>query len=201
LTRNKREQMITETRAKLIAAARQAFATQGYNDASMDEFTAEVGLTRGALYHHFGGKKGLFQAVISQIDEEMSARLLTITGNAEDTWTGFIDECVAYIEMALEPEIQRIVLLDGPAVLGDPSQWSDQSACLHTTMTSLKQLIEEGTIHNIDPEATARLVNGATLNASLWIANSDNPHEASKHAIDAFLVMMNGLLIQSAVTA
>ena len=118
-----RSEMIAETRAKLVAAARQAFGTVGYAEASMDDFTAAAGLTRGALYHHFGDKKGLLEAVIAEIDAEMADRLCADLGQGEDRWQGFVDECTAYIEMALEPEIQRIVLRDGPAVLGDPSQW------------------------------------------------------------------------------
>ena len=64
-----------ETRAKLIKAARKAFAAKGYAAASMDELTAEAGLTRGALYHNFGDKKGLLRAGIDQIHAEMLARL------------------------------------------------------------------------------------------------------------------------------
>lgn len=116
----RRTDMMQVTRAKLIAAARQAFATRGYAAASMDDLTAQAGLTRGALYHHFGDKKGLLQAVIAQIDAEMLARAHAARLPAKTPWLGFLNECVAYIEMALEPEIQRIVLLDGPAVLGDP---------------------------------------------------------------------------------
>ena len=70
--RKPREEMIAETRAKLIAAGRNAFGTVGYAAASMDDFTAGAGLTRGALYHHFGDKKGLLQAVIREIDAEMT---------------------------------------------------------------------------------------------------------------------------------
>ena len=79
----KRAEMIEETRAKLISAARAAFATVGYADSSMDELTAQAGLTRGALYHHFGGKKGLLEAVIAQIDAEISGRLAVIVEEAE----------------------------------------------------------------------------------------------------------------------
>ncbi|TIM80634.1 MAG: helix-turn-helix transcriptional regulator, partial [Mesorhizobium sp.] len=74
-----------------------------------------AGLTRGALYHHFGDKKGLLQAVIAEIDAEMLARLKIVSARADTLWQGFVDECTAYTEMALEPEIQRIVLRDGPA--------------------------------------------------------------------------------------
>jgi hypothetical protein len=65
---------------------------------------------------------------------------------AETRWLGFLDESVAYIEMALEPEIQRIMLLDGPAMLGDPSQWPNQTACLRTTTQTIQALSDEGTV-------------------------------------------------------
>lgn len=188
-----RNQKVEQTRGRLIAAARQAFATKGYAEASMDDFTADVGLTRGALYHHFGNKQGLLKAVIEEIDHEMSDRLRVVFASAPGTWQGFIDESVAYMEMALEPEIQRIVLLDGPAVLGSPSQWSNQCACLHSTMECLEQLMNEGAIRPVNTEATARLLNGATLNAALWIAGSEDPHASLEKAVDAFRSMADGL--------
>lgn len=192
----KRAEMIVETRSKLIKAAREAFAVKGYADSSMDDLTAEAGLTRGALYHHFGGKKGLLEAVIAQIDGEMTARLSDVISAASSNWEGFVEESIAYIKMALEPEIQRIVLLDGPAVLGDPSQWPSQSACMQNTQHSIQRLIKEGTIREVDAEATGRLVMGALLGASLWIANAEDPHSASSKAIESFVVLASGLLIE-----
>ena len=84
-----RSEMIAETRAKLVAAARHAFGTVGYAEASMDDFTAAAGLTRGALYHHFGDKKGLLQAVIAEIDAEMSARLNAVSSQGGQSLAGF----------------------------------------------------------------------------------------------------------------
>ncbi|WEX07839.1 TetR/AcrR family transcriptional regulator [Chelativorans sp. AA-79] len=193
-----RSEMIAETRAKLLAAARHAFGTVGYAEASMDDFTAAAGLTRGALYHHFGDKKGLLEAVIKEIDAEMNERLCTISARAPDPWQGFVDECIAYVEMALEPEIQRIVLRDGPAVLGDPSTWPSQTACITSLTTNLKRFVEEGRIAPADPEALARLISGATLYASLWIANSADPEEATRKAVEALKVFLDGLLVKKA---
>ena len=68
-----RAEMIEETRAKLISAARAAFATVGYADSSMDELTAQAGLTRGALYHHFGDRKGLIKAAAAVVGESLVA--------------------------------------------------------------------------------------------------------------------------------
>lgn len=190
----RRAQQVEATRARLIRAARNAFATRGYAASSMDELTADAGLTRGALYHNFGGKQGLLQAVIDQIDGEMLVRMRAARQKAASLWDGFMDESIAYLEMALEPEIQRIMLLDGPAVLGDPSQWPGQNACLGTTMDTLHALIEEGTVRPVDVEAAARLLNGAALNAALWIAAADDPPTVLPKAVDAFRCLAEGLL-------
>ena len=104
----------------------------------------------------------------------------------------------AYIELARDPEIQRIVLLDGPAVLGDPSRWPNQTACLRTTAAMLAELIEEGTVKPVDTEAAAQLVNGAALNAALWIAAADEPVAALPRAVQAFRLLVSGLLVNPA---
>lgn len=192
----KRADMIAETKSKLIKAAREAFATKGFANSSMDDLTAQAGLTRGALYHHFGDKKGLLQAVISQIDGEMVARLEAILEKAPTVWDGFVDESIAYIMMATEPEIQRIMLLDGPAALGDPSRWEAQNACIVSTRRSLAKLMDEGTIREVDALATSRLVNGALLSAALWIAHAEDPQAVSKQAVDSFVTLIEGLLLE-----
>lgn len=187
-----RAEKVEGTRARLIAAARRAFATHGYAAASMDDLTAEAGLTRGALYHNFGDKKGLLQAVIDQIDAEMLARMRA-AGQGASAWDAFVEEGVAYVEMALEPEIQRIMLLDGPSVLGDPSRWPNQTTCLRTTTQTIQALIDDGVVKPVDAEAAARLVNGAALNAALWIAAADAPATVLDKAVEAFRQMVSGL--------
>lgn len=190
----RRAQLAEENRARLIKAAREAFAAKGYAAASMDELTADAGLTRGALYHNFGDKKGLLQAVIDQIDAEMAARLRAIESDAEGGWPRLMEETLAYIGMALEPEIQRIMLLDGPAVLGDPSRWPSQNACLVTTTRTIQDLIDQGTIKPMNAEAAARLLNGAALNAALWIAAADEPQTVYPIAVEAFRHLAEGLV-------
>lgn len=188
-----RSEKVEETKARLVSAARQAFATQGYAAASMDDLTAEAGLTRGALYHNFGDKKGLLQAVIDQIDAEMLARMRA-AGEGLSPWDAFVAEGVAYIEMSLEPEIQRIMLLDGPAVLGDPSRWPNQTACLRTTTQLIQTLIDDEIVKPMNAEAVAHLVNGAALNAALWVAAADEPETVFDSAVDAFRHLVGGLL-------
>ena len=160
----------------------------------MDDLTAAAGLTRGALYHNFGDKKGLLQAVIDQIDGEILEQMRGAGQQHSSRWHAFLAEAITYIEMSLEPEVQRIMLLDGPAVLGDPSRWPNQTACLHTA-AMLAELIEEGTVKPVDTEAAAQLVNGAALNAALWIAAADEPVSALPRAVQAFRLLVSGLLV------
>ncbi|RFB84632.1 TetR family transcriptional regulator [Rhizobium leguminosarum bv. trifolii] len=192
----RRRESMQENRLKLIAAARKAFAEKGYAAASMDELTADAGLTRGALYHNFGDKRGLLAAVVEQIDTEMAARAKEIGAGAGSDWQGLLAEGAAYIEMALNPEVQRIVLLDGPAVLGDPSQWPSQDNCLQVTKSAVQRLIAQGILKPLDAEATARLLSGAALNAALWIAASENPQSVLTKAVEAFQALASGLLVE-----
>ncbi|MGN0932842.1 TetR/AcrR family transcriptional regulator [Falsigemmobacter intermedius] len=190
-----RLEKMAENRARLIAAGRQAFAEKGFAAASMDEFTAAVGLTRGALHHNFGDKKGLFAAVVEQIDTELSGKARASGIAAGGGWEGLMAEGRAYIEMALEPEVQRIVLLDGPAVLGDPSQWPSQNRCLQATIATLQELSAEGRIRSVDIEALARLLNGMALNAALWVAASEDAAATLPKAIAAFEALASGVCV------
>lgn len=190
----RRLETMQENRLKLIAAARKAFAEKGYNAASMDELTADVGLTRGALYHNFGDKRGLLAAVVNQIDTEMAMQAKAAGAQHTDAWEALLAEGAAYIEMALDPEVQRIVLLDGPAVLGDPSLWPSQNSCLQVTKSAVQQLIATGIVKPLDAEAVARLISGAALNAALWVAASEEPLTVLPKAVEAFRALASGLL-------
>ncbi|MFN3815243.1 TetR/AcrR family transcriptional regulator [Brevundimonas sp.] len=189
-----RADMMEETRAKLIAAGRQAFAEKGFAAASMDDLTAAAGLTRGALYHNFGDKKGLLAAVVAQVDGEMAATAREAGRQADGAWAALLAEGAAYIELALDPEIQRIVLLDGPAFLGDPSQWPSQSACLEATRDAVTDLMRAGALKPVDIEAAARLLNGAALNSALWVAASEEPQKTLPKAVEAFKCLASGFL-------
>lgn len=189
-----REQKMAETRKKLIEVARRAFAEYGYADTSMDKLTAEAGLTRGALYHHFGDKKGLFAAVVDQIDSEMASSAQQHLEQPDDLWEGLMLEGRTYIQNALNPEFQRIVLRDGPAVLGDPAHWPSQNKCLQSTRECVEQLLAEGRLKPVDALAAAVLLNGAAMNAALWVASSVDPAQVLPQALQAFEALASGFL-------
>lgn len=190
----RRAESTRENREKLIAAARREFAEKGYAAAAMDDITAQAGLTRGALYHGFGGKAGLLAAVVEQIDSEMAARAHQMALAQDNGWDGLLAEAAVYIEMALEPEVRRIVLLDGPAVLGDPALWPSQNACLELTKGAVGKLVADGTMKPVDVEAAARLLSGAAMTAALWLASSDAPQDHLARAIETYRMMASGFL-------
>ncbi|WP_180177736.1 TetR/AcrR family transcriptional regulator [Acinetobacter sp. YH01005] len=189
-----REKKMAATRKKLIEVARRTFAEYGYVDTSMDKLTAEAGLTRGALYHHFGDKKGLFAAVVDQIDSEMAEYAGQHLEQPDDLWEGLMLEGRTYIEHALNAEFQRIVLRDGPAVLGDPAHWPSQNKCLQSTRECVEQLLAADRIKAVNSEAAAIFLNGAAMNAALWVASSEDPAQVLPQALQAFEALASGFL-------
>ncbi|MBN3137770.1 TetR/AcrR family transcriptional regulator [Pectobacterium punjabense] len=183
-----------ETRATLLATARKVFSERGYADTSMDDLTAQASLTRGALYHHFGDKKGLLAAVVEQIDAEMDERLQAISDTAEDDWEGFRCRCRAYLEMALEPEIQRIVLRDARAALGGASPDS-QRHCVESMQRLIDNLIRQGVVAEADPQALASLIYGSLAEAAFWIAQGEDGTARLAQGVTALELLLRGLLV------
>ncbi|MBO9133911.1 hypothetical protein J5289_05060 [Rhizobium sp. B230/85] len=103
-------------------------------------------------------------------------------------------EATAYIEMSLDPEVQRIVLLDGSAVLVDPSEWPSQDSCLEVTRQTVKRLMEKGIIKSLNAEAAACLLIDAALNAALWVAASEDAKAVLLKAVEAFQALATVLL-------
>lgn len=186
-----RAEMIEETRGKLLSTARESFRRAGYAGTSMDDLTAAAGLTRGALYHHFGDKQGLLAAVAAQIDAEMEARLQAISRDAPDAWTALRERCRAYLAMAAEPEIRRIVLQDARAVLGHGGA-AAQEQCITSLGALLQALMAQGAIGQAEPEALARMLHGGLADSALWIAGDDSQARLAQ-ALQALDLLLAGL--------
>lgn len=182
-----------ETRATLLATARTFFCEHGYAAASMDDLTAHAGLTRGALYHHFGDKKGLLAAVVEQIDAEVDGRLQAISDGAADPWQGFRQRCRAYLQMALEPEIQRIVLRDARAVLGVATPES-QRYCLDSMQRLIADMMQQGIVAQTDPQALAALIYGSLAEAAVWIAEEEDGDTRLEKGLGALELLLRGMV-------
>ncbi|MBH3056346.1 TetR/AcrR family transcriptional regulator [Serratia marcescens] len=198
MARKARTEMIEETRRKLVAAARQQFGGVGYAETVMDELTAQAGMTRGALYHHFGDKKGLFLAVVQEIDAEMDARLADITANTPDDWEAFAGRCCGYLIMMTEPQSQRILLRDSPSVLGADYLQASKLGCITWMTGALQALMAQRRIATAEPEALAHLINGGLMDAALWVAHQPEKDVALEQALASLNLLLNGLRSTSA---
>ncbi|MDN2702583.1 TetR/AcrR family transcriptional regulator [Janthinobacterium sp. SUN100] len=196
--RRSRSSMIEETRARLLVAARHAFAEQGYANTSMDDFTAAAGLTRGALYHHFGSKEKLLLAVIDQLEGEVGERLQAMADAAPSSWQAFRRRCQGYLELALVPELRRIILQDARAMFGDVPQ-AHQSVGIAALQTALQGLIDEGVALPAHTGVTARMLYGAVTEAAFWIAEADgDPPARLAMSLAALDKLLTGLLADPA---
>ncbi|GIH91635.1 TetR/AcrR family transcriptional regulator [Planobispora siamensis] len=176
MTNGGRAQQKEQTRRTLIREARRLFATLGYGAVGLSEIVGAAGVTKGALYHHFDGKAALFRAVLEEVQQQV-ARTVAAAGDArDDPWEQFTAGCRAFLTAATDPDVQRIMLVDGPAVLGW-NEWRalDEAASARHLAEALTTLIEEGVIARQPVEPLTRLLSGAMNEAALWLAGSEDP--------------------------
>jgi len=166
------------TRDALIEAARTLFARRGYAAVGTEEIVRAAGVTRGALYHHFDGKRDLFEAVYERIEVELAER---IAGGALDVGaTEPLEAMRAGSEMfllaATEPETQRIVLIDGPSVLGW-DRWREIATehGLGLIEATLQVAIEGGAIAEQPVRPLAHVLMGALDEAAMLVARAEDP--------------------------
>jgi AcrR family transcriptional regulator len=191
--RTKAEQRAA-TMHKLTEIARQVFASEGYAEASLEKIVQRAGVTRGALYHHFESKEGLFRAVLEIVQGEVAKRIEQAADAQDDLWAQLIVGCRVFLETSIDPTIQRIMLVDAPAVLGWET-WrridAEQSGKLLEEI--LVTLTEQGKIKRLPIEALTRLLSGAMNEAALWIAQADDPQRALAEAVTAFEALLTSL--------
>jgi AcrR family transcriptional regulator len=182
------------TTRKLIDIAREQFATQGYANTATEEIVRLAGVTRGALYHHFGSKEGLFRAVVESVQADIGARVDAAAGASGDAWGELIDGCRAFLMAALDPHARQIVLIDAPAVLGwEAWRAMDEANSMALLRASLAELVAAGILAPLPLDALTRLLSGAMNEAALWIANAPDPDAALDAAMSALEALLSGI--------
>jgi AcrR family transcriptional regulator len=106
------------TRGQLIEVATRLFAEHGYEGTSIEAVLSAAGVSRGALYHHFAGKEALFEAVVAAVSDQVTAELAATVAGSTDPVDAMRTAALAWISLAADPVIQRVVLVDAPSVLG-----------------------------------------------------------------------------------
>jgi AcrR family transcriptional regulator len=166
------------TRAALMAAARRLFTERGYDGVGTEEIVRAAGVTRGALYHHFGGKAELLEAVYERLEAESTERVARVVlgSDLHSPMEAMKAGIEAFLDECAEPELQRIALHDAPAVLGW-DRWREIAAAngLGLIEASLAAAIEAGEIRALPVKPLAHLLLGALDEAAMLIARDDDP--------------------------
>jgi AcrR family transcriptional regulator len=184
------------TRGRLIATARRLFAERGFAATSTEEILGEAGVSRGALYHHFPSKTDLFRATFEAVEDDLTAQVLAAAAGSGETdpmrilelgFAAFLDQCV-------NPEVQRIVMLDGPNVLGwDTWHELDERYAFGTLKTVLTVAAQLGRIEEAAVDPLANLLLGAIMQAGMVVARADDPEAAKRAMAESFALLVSSL--------
>ncbi len=175
------------TRAELVAAARRLFGERGYAEVGTEEIVRAAGVTRGALYHHFESKRELLEAVYEQVEGELTEQIATAALGGSDPVEALRAGTGMFLDACLEPEVQRIVLLDAPAVLGW-ERWREIAADhgLGLVEAALGAAMEAGAIAEQPLRPLAHVMMGALDEAAMVVARAEDT-EAARAEVGATL--------------
>jgi AcrR family transcriptional regulator len=183
-----RDEQVAQTRAALVEAGWTLFARQGYAATSVEDLASEARVTTGALYHHFSTKTALFETVFERVHTELLTGSADAASTAPDVAAALNVGFEAYLDGILVPEVQRILVTDGPAVLGLARFTElDERYAVATIAAELQVAGVE------DPDTVARLLLGALTRGSMLIANAPEPHQARDAVVQAVRTLVNGL--------
>jgi len=183
------------TRAQLIAIATRLFASRGYEDTSIEAVLQEAGVSRGSLYHHFAGKEALFEAVLDDVETRVGRQTIAAAIGADGPAGALRAAFLAWIKLAGDPVVQRILLIDAPAVLGW-ERWRamEERHALGAIRATLQAIADRG---NLRPELVGTLAHVllASVNEiALVVARSEDPAAAMREGADAIDELLRRLL-------
>lgn len=188
------------TQNRVIAAARTLFAQSGFHETGITDLLAKAVATRGALYHHFADKGELFEAVFRQVAADLHASgAKSAAPFSGDPWRQLIVALNTHLKLvASNVEFQRILLIDGPVVLGW-QRWRSilSEYLLEGFVVTLNILMERKIIAEQPTEPLATLIMGALDDSSLAIAHAKKPHEAQIQFAAALISLIEGLKIRA----
>jgi AcrR family transcriptional regulator len=183
------------TRAQLIDIATRLFASRGYEDTSIEAVLQEAGVSRGSLYHHFAGKEALFEAVLDDVETRVGRQTIAAAVGADGPAAALRAAFLAWIKLAGDPVVQRILLIDAPAVLGW-ERWRamEERHALGAIRATLQAIADQG---NLRPELVGTLAHVllASVNEiALVVARSGDPAAAMRDGADAIDELLRRLL-------
>jgi AcrR family transcriptional regulator len=185
------------TKARLERVARELFAERGFEGVSAEELVASAEVTRGALYHHYEGKEGLFAAVVESAMRELHTELVRETADMTDPLLALERGVGVFLKACSEPAVQRILLVDAPAVLGW-QKWREMDAKygLGLVKQALSAAMQAGLLARRDVDVVAHLLLGSLTEAAMVVARSPTPSKARKTAERSLVAVIQACRIR-----
>jgi AcrR family transcriptional regulator len=183
------------TRAALVSAARGLFAERGYTAVGTEEIVRAAGVTRGALYHHFEGKRELFQAVYEEVEQALLERIAELADrSASDPLEVLHAGAQAFLDACEDPAVQRIALLDAPSVLGW-ELWREigMRYGLGLVESAVQASIEAGLIEPQPAGPLAHLLLGAIDEGAMLVARADDDGQTREQVGASVARMLDSL--------
>ncbi|MBF6062276.1 TetR/AcrR family transcriptional regulator [Nocardia terpenica] len=198
MPRRSQEDRSRSTRAALEQAGRRLFAEHGYSGVSAEQIVSAAGVTRGALHHHYGDKRGLFVAVLERLEAENTAEVAAAVDALPDTTDLLAAMAVGlrtFLEINLRPETVRIAMSDGPAVLGWQS-WREMEARhgLGMIIDLVQQAVDAGVAVRAPVRVLAQLILSAVTEGGMIVAHAEDPEQARAEVEQSMLLLVGGML-------
>ena len=170
------------TQLRIVAVAKDAFAREGFAGASLAQIVQQAGVTTGAIYHHFGDKRGLFKAVAESLEQEILDEVAKLPPQ-KDPWVAFETGVAATLEICARPDIQRIVFQEAPTVVG-LAEWREIEVqyAFGVMRATIGKLSATGVIDEPDADTTTQIVLGAIIQAAHAVAIADDKEAALSSA-------------------
>ena len=195
LTKRTQAERTEATTAALVDSARELFARDGYDAISLDAVAARAGVTKGAVYHHFAGKRQLFEAVFGREIEHVTAPLVAAYSRKKDPWDAFKAASAAFLDECLDPGVQRIVLLDAPAAIGWDGIRRLEAPLLDLMELAISRAVDAGRIERRPPGPLAHFLFGATCEVAMIVARADDQKMAQRQAVAEIGRVLDSLAI------
>ncbi|MRH86876.1 TetR family transcriptional regulator [Nocardia sp. SYP-A9097] len=197
MPRRSQEDRSRTTRAALEDAGRRLFVERGFARTSAQDLVAAAGVTRGALHHHYGDKRGLFLVVLEQVEVESSAEIESAiaAADSDDLLAGMAVGLATFLEICRRPAMLQVVLTDAPTVLGwQAFREFEAQHGLGLITALLERGREAGLISDAPIPMLAQLLVSALSEAALMVANAADPDLARAQAQQSIMLLLAGIL-------
>ena len=190
----RRQEYSASTKRALVEAAIDLFSRQGYAGTSLDEIVGAARVTKGALYHHFKGKQDLFEAAFVDVEEQASDRIRTSIRTIRDPWEKALVGLRAFLAVTRTEAYRRIVIQDGPAVLGyERYREQEEASTFGLVHDIVGSLLGDYDLPDTTVEAFTRLFFGAMSATGSAVSTAQDPQRASDDAEGAIVLVLAGI--------